>query len=145
MGKTSLRLAIAGTAVAAATSAVLPAQSALAATPAPDTTRESVVAAPYAVGAAMSITPASNRIAASGTIRDNTSGNDFVAVQTFIQRLDARGWVTVVTGARRTGVNTATSSIGWRSCTNGRVYRVKVNWNWNNTARSSLYTAARTC
>jgi hypothetical protein len=147
MRTTPIRLGLAGTAVAC-TAALLPTSAAIAATPAQNenpTAQKTVAAAAFTVRAGIATNPARNLIAASGTIRDTTSGRDVVAVQTFIQRLDGRRWVTVVTGVRRVGVNTATSSIGTRSCTNGKTYRTKVNYNWNNIRRGSVYSPSRGC
>ncbi|TDD60113.1 hypothetical protein E1293_45970 [Actinomadura darangshiensis] len=130
MGKKMLRLAVAGTAVAGAV--VLPAQAAL--------------AADYSVGAGVGVDAGANYVTAQGTITDNTSGNDSVAVQTYIQRLLSVGsWVTVATGPRVTGVNAATSTVSPQPCVNGASYRAMVNWNWNNLARGTSYSGSKVC
>ncbi|MGI5170562.1 hypothetical protein ACQEU3_40055 [Spirillospora sp. CA-253888] len=131
MRKKMLHLAIAGTTIAS--TLALSAQSALA-------------AADFTVVSGLGFDHGANLVAATGTITDHTSGNDAVAVQTFIQRLlDTGSWVTVATGPRRTGVNTATSAIGARSCINGATYRAQVNWNWNNIRRGTKYSAPNVC
>ncbi|TDC51693.1 hypothetical protein E1281_19980 [Actinomadura sp. KC345] len=102
-------------------------------------------AADYTVGRGVATDSAANYVRAFGTITDHTSGNDSVAVQTYIQvLLDVGSWSTVATGPRVTGNNTATSAVSPRRCTNGKSYRAKVNTNWNGQQRTS-YSGSRVC
>ncbi|GAA2587154.1 hypothetical protein GCM10010411_19920 [Actinomadura fulvescens] len=99
----------------------------------------------FAVDRGIGVIPARNLISGVGRIRDLTAGNDAVAVQTFIQRRVGNRWVDVVRGRRVAGNNVATSRIAWRRCANGKVYRVKVNFNYKNRVRGSRFTAAVVC
>ena len=131
MRATFRRLATAGAAAAIG---------ALAATPA--------IAAPNSVPGALSQIiprPAIDRIAARGAMTDDTPGNDWVAVQVFIERLDGNGWVSVVTGPRRAGNNSAVSDIPLRKCTDGRGYRAKTNVNYRNEIRDTIHSPAGRC
>jgi len=124
MRKTCVRLGAAGLALAGVTAA-LPATAA---------------AQPFTHGGGIHADKGRNVIRATGWIKDRTSGRDFVAVQTFIERHTGKGWVTVVKGARRTGNNFARSTIRFRTCTNGRLYRARVNYNWNNRPKYRFHS-----
>ncbi|MFB4313899.1 hypothetical protein [Actinomadura sp. 21ATH] len=102
-------------------------------------------AAEYTVGAGVATDSAANYVRAQGTITDHTSGNDSVAVQTFIQQLlDVGSWVTVATGPRVTGNNTAASAVSPRPCVNGKSYRAMVNTNWNGQQKTT-YSGSKVC
>lgn len=102
-------------------------------------------AADYTVGAGVATDSAANYVRAQGTITDHTSGNDSVAVQTYIQQLlDVGSWATVATGPRVTGNNTATSAVSPRPCINGKSYRAKVNTNWNGQQKTT-YSGSKVC
>jgi hypothetical protein len=157
MRKTSTRLAVAGLAVAGASavlpaqavagpSTVLPTQAAPAAPTQPVAAQDAAKRALFSAKGHLPINPATNRIGAWGKIQDLTPGRDFVAVQAFIQRyFPGRGWVTVVRGPRDTGNNFAKSVITSRPCTNGKVYRVYVNYNWNNVSRFPAAGRPKVC
>lgn len=93
----------------------------------------------------VSVRTSGHRISGRAAIKDTTSGNDFVAVQVFLQRWVNGHWITVVKGTRKAGNNYAVSTTGTRTCTAGRYYRALANYNWTNKARWSAATKPVTC
>ncbi|MFI0443963.1 hypothetical protein [Actinomadura sp. 6N118] len=118
---------------------------ATAATAAPASQDVTAAARAFSVTRTVGINPRRNLISGSGAIRDLTAGRDAVAVQTFIQRRVGNRWVNVVRGRKAAGNDVAISRIAWRRCANGKIYRVKVNFNYKNRARGSVFTRAVVC
>jgi hypothetical protein len=93
----------------------------------------------------VSVRTSSHHITGRAAIKDTTSGNDYVAVQVFLQRWATDHWITVVKGPRKAGNNYEVSTISTRACTAGRYYRAVANYNWTNKSRWSAATKPVTC